>query len=314
MKKTLSILILNIIFITCIFAVFEFISFKRYENLYKEKFNKSNALQKKELNTNKYKYSIKMLPYDFDDEAKNFRPALTKSTNGRPIVIFGCSFAYGDGLNDNQTINYKLYKLTKRPVYNLAYRGWGAQQMLYQLKGDGLYKKITNPEYFIYVYMFDHRRRLSQPQWYYSSGTPYLRYKIENGNLKEIKPFLYKTWGLYSVRYFQELYEKYVTLKPINEKNNLKLLKAIIEESNTMTKKRYPDSKFIVILYQDNNSISQSEKETWKDIAKSGIIVIPAEELLKDNPKSLEYKISDGHPNEKAWDIITSNLIKKIKN
>ena len=42
-----------------------------------------------------------------------------------PILLFGCSFAYGEYLAQNQTFSYKLSKLLNSPVYNRAIPGFG---------------------------------------------------------------------------------------------------------------------------------------------------------------------------------------------
>ncbi len=313
MKRFFSILLINLLFLFSVFSIFEYLSYKRYEKIFKENFNTRNETQKKIMGSNDaYPYKTDIKLFDFYTYQKEFRKPLGENLKKKSIVIFGCSFAYGDGLTEKQTLSYKLYKKTKRPVYNKAFNGWSAQHMLYQLRMKDFYAQTGHPEYFIYVYMSDHIRRLYLPQWYFTSYETYLRYKLKNDDLEEIKPFLYQYWGLYSVRYLQEMYEKYVTLNPINEERNLNLLEKTIKESNSIMKKQYPGSKFIILVYKNRNQITEKETRIWSELEKSNIKILYAEDLLGDAYFSRKYTIADGHPNEKAWDVIVPKLAKLI--
>ena len=65
----------------------------------------------------------------------------------KPIILFGCSYAYGYQLEREQTLTYKLAQNAKIPVYNRAFTGWGIQHMLYQSKIEKLYEILPEPEY-----------------------------------------------------------------------------------------------------------------------------------------------------------------------
>ncbi len=315
MKKIFLILSINILLICSVLLLFEYLSYERYKKIFINANCRKNITEKDHPTAKiEYPYTTKMRLFKIDDYERDYRKPLGKNLNKKSIVIFGCSTAYGENLNENQTLSYKLYKIIKKPVYNRAYSGWAPQHMLCQLRMKNFYSEIGNPQYFIFIYRPDHKRRLFQPQWYLYSIETCPRFKEKNGKLEEIKPFLYKFWGLYSVRHIQELYEKYVSLNPKNEEKTLKLLNMIFEESNRLTKQHFPKSKFIIIKYQDNQTMSEKEKVMWKKIEKSGIKIIDAEKLLKDNPEKQIYKLPDydGHPNEKVWNIIAPNLAKEL--
>lgn len=58
-----------------------------------------------------------------------------KNGNKKSIVLFGCSYTYGDGLSEEETFSLQLYKSTKGyDVYNYGISGGGVQHMLYLLK------------------------------------------------------------------------------------------------------------------------------------------------------------------------------------
>ena len=128
--------------------------------------------------------------FTFDEKIFRDNPIGAEYKNKKPIVIFGCSYAYGFLLDREQTFSYKLSKLTHRTIYNRAYPAWGSAHMLYQTRDENLYKEIPEPEYVIFLSMHDHFRRLYVMT--FMSGDIlcenfYLRYKEKNGELIQIQ-------------------------------------------------------------------------------------------------------------------------------
>lgn len=68
----------------------------------------------------------------------------------KPIIIFGCSFAYGAMLNEEQKIHTKLSKLLKRNIYNFGQCGAGIQFMYSLLNTEDFFKQIKG--YYIHIY------------------------------------------------------------------------------------------------------------------------------------------------------------------
>ena len=59
------------------------------------------------------------------------------SANTRHALFFGCSYTFGDGLNDKETLPAFYYKNdTSFNTYNYAFGGYGIQQMYEILKKD----------------------------------------------------------------------------------------------------------------------------------------------------------------------------------
>lgn len=131
MKK----LYINIIILIIIFIIFElFSSFITYNLLFFQQTDRVkyiiNSINKENvINWLKWlDYGKKLQTFNDTYEQRNYfsdenRYKTVGSKNKKPVVIFGCSFAYGEYLNDNQTFGYKLSKQTGRTVYNFAYSG-----------------------------------------------------------------------------------------------------------------------------------------------------------------------------------------------
>ncbi len=233
--------------------------------------------------------------------------------NKKPIVIFGCSYAYGYNLEKEQTLSYKLANLAKQPVYNRAWTGWSVQHMLYQTRLEKFYEQIQEPEYVIYVYLNDHLRRLylmSFAAWNILADEQNLRYKEKDGNLIQIQnnnPILRQIKRLYLTNELHRIYvEKYI-LKDKQKCYDF-ALKHFVESKNEM-QKHWENTKYIVLFYNDT-----SDNKVFKtNLEKNGFIIIDSSDLTNENLKDSKYMMPNEHPTEAAWDLITPKLIEKLK-
>ena len=145
--------------------------------------------------TNPKKYIINN-PYvhllDVDKYGRN-TPIDFDFNNKLPVVVFGCSYAYGQNLNDNQTFTYKLSKILKRPVINRAVMAGSFQHMYYQSTKHSFYKRVPDSDEVIYIMIQDHTRRMLVYTFYVNLNTFLLHYSIKNNKLvmDNYKNYLY---------------------------------------------------------------------------------------------------------------------------
>ena len=52
--------------------------------------------------------------------------------------------------------------------------------------------------------------------------------------------------------------------------------------------------------------------DRWKELESEGFIVYDVMKETNSDMTSSEYTVFDGHHNEKAWELITNALIKKL--
>jgi len=254
----------------------------------------------------------------------------------KPIVVFGCSFAYGFLLKNEETFSYKLSHLSKRPVYNRAYPGWGIQHMLYQVRDKEFYKIIPEPEYVIYIYQLDHLRRLYVKRFNdfaLLSEYLYLTY-IEENNKNLVEEYKYKKNHHLNIIKRSYLYNKiyeillsklFYSIVNNHDENNF-LIKNItnskkLDNINTNfaflhfisakeeMQKHWKNTKYIIFSYDDY----YFHEEFLKRLSDNGFIVLKANDLTNENLLSSEFIQKDGiHPIGKVWDILTPKIIEKI--
>ncbi len=228
----------------------------------------------------------------------------------KPIVIFGCSYAYGHFLDKEQTLSYKMSHQAKVPVYNRAYSGWGIQHMLYQVKRELFYEKVPEPQYAIYVFIPDHINRL-----YFNFFVLFdtllekfnLRYKEKDGKLYEV------THNNKLLNQFQRLYlvnkiNQHIIIKTQKtEKHYNFALKHFIESKEEM-QKHWKNTKYVVLFYttRPNDYILKNK------LKENDFIVLDAEEITNTNLWDDKYMRKDIHPTEDAWNIIVPKLIENL--
>lgn len=178
--------------------------------------------------------------------------------NDHKIYIYGNSNLFGEGINDNETLSYYLFKNHGIKSKNLGLGGFGIHQALYNIQNnntsvDGINILLTNIGLAV--------RSTCKPN--YSSGTP--RY-IYNENKKLVlsgvckdKPFLYYQFQRSTL--FRILERVYLRQKKYIEDADIEIYLAIIQEISRLSKDN--NSKFI-IAYMNfskiNNSLKKSEK------------------------------------------------------
>ncbi len=308
-----KIIFFNIILLTIFVGISEIVIYKYYSGLFEE-------LEKPFCH--KYKYSdvipvyMQSLESYFNGKQNYGRiPDGIEYNNKMPIILFGCSFAYGQYLDYTQTLSYKLAHRLKRPVYNRAISATGVQHMYYQVDSESLYETIPNTDTILYVFIPDHYRRLMVNYFDVSVDKINIHYAIKDSKLKiddyknELKN-IFKS--LYLVKFINCFYvDKYVN----NEKNWEKItdntLLYFIETRKKLETRFNKKLNFIVLIYENdpyNYSNILSEK-----LKKEGFVVVWAYDLVGVDLDLEDYKMKDnGHPKEYAWDLLVPPLIEKL--
>ncbi len=303
MKNILKIVIMNFIFIIFFLVLLEIISFSilifKYENQIKDCMKSYEYHPKFSL---LYQVNDDITVFTAKNDYNNFRKPIIIDNNKRPILIFGCSFAAGDLLDEKYIFSTVISKLTDRTTYNRGFPGTGPQVMLYQLSSDKFKYIVPDCEYVIYLYAADAiKRTIMTRNWPFLWQISPKYIFAKNNKLK-----LIKINNLLAHSYMYRLIESsypYI----YGKKYCSKLFFEIIKESYIQSQNIYPNSKFVVFAYK--NDIQFKE-----ELEKLGIKVITLKDLTNENMFQLKYQISkyNGHPNEKAWEFITPLFVQKI--
>ena len=249
--------------------------------------------------------------YHIDQFGRRISPS-TKSDSlyNEFAIITGCSFAFGYGLNEHETLGYFADSLIGMRAYNYAVSGYGTQQTLEVLKNHNLRSEIAEPNgVLIHLFIDDHIKRLIGSRrliklW--ASHFPY--YYLDGDELKRDGSF----WSGRHIqsRFYRAISESaFIGLFDIDvpwfvTDNHLALFATVLSEAKNEFLKQYPEGRFVVII-GPNSELASRVNNVLNEI---DIEFLDCSNLL-DKEKS-EYKIhwTEGHPSAKYHLEIADSL------
>ncbi|MBQ2645037.1 hypothetical protein IJG14_05655 [bacterium] len=231
-----------------------------------------------------------------------------------PILLFGCSFAFGHYLKYNQNFSYKLSNQLKRPVYNRSIPGSGIQQMYYQTTRDEFYKIVHPCNTVIHVFMDAHFKRMLGHDCFIHGISIFLHYKYKNGKLimdNYNNPFVVFNKYNYTLRAIRRIYNEFYLKNPKNvDRITNEALSYFLKIRENLENSWHNKVKFIVLFY---TPYMRHEQVLMNKLRENNFIVISTDDLTNEDLHSKKYKLPDEHPNEEAWDLLTPLFIEKMK-
>lgn len=253
----------------------------------------------KEFPLNKKHFKIEDIKFKFRHNGLEYKKP--------PVLIYGCSYGYGAGLNDKEHIGYILSKQTKRPVYNFSLEARGMQHALYIIKN----QEIINPkpEYAIYIYIDDHIRRLYMTCMKIDPFY-HLEYEEKDGILQQKNDKLapIKNTLIYKHIISDLIYPN------TSQQKRFELLKLYLKEMKRELNDKYPNIKFVFLIYNknyklDNISNLKFTDKMLEEIKRLDIDVVDLEDFFGNKLYEDKYRYVGHHPSTQAWQEIVPKLI-----
>lgn len=239
-------------------------------------------------------------------------------------VFLGCSYVFGDGLNDNQTLPYFFSQFSSATekqfdVQNYAFSGYGAHQA-YMITTEKLLKNKQKPlqegSIVIYYFIPSHIERAAGSVIWDVFG-PW--YEVENGQIvlkgtfddKNLFRENYVTKRLTSIWQNSNLYKSFFQPKT-TQKDVQRVMEMIKQMNFEFSRKKI---RFIVVVGSFNST------DENHDMIKSTLYSNNIEHYFIDSiipsfqKKKASYTIiGDGHPNEKFNIELARYLVDISKN
>src|SRR5580700_8970859 len=97
-------------------------------------------------------------------QPRSVAPSYSKNDLARTIVFLGCSYAFGSGLEDNETLPYQLgvQSAGRYRTFNFSFEGYSPAQMLAQIE-HGIVRRVVDgsPQYAYYIAIPHHVWRVA---------------------------------------------------------------------------------------------------------------------------------------------------------
>ncbi|MCL2123401.1 MAG: hypothetical protein FWH34_04850 [Desulfovibrionaceae bacterium] len=234
------------------------------------------------------------------------------------ILLFGCSFTVGAGLNDQETFAWQLGEMLgeKFQVFNYGYSGYGSHQMLALIESgrlDALMGRYTQ-KYALYLTIPKHEQRcVGLDNW--SRFAP--RYILENGALIHAGTLRDSEYRLFAHSLlYHRLYDwvyalenpaflQWLTARPVDTHV------AIIAKSMHELAARY-QADFLTVLWPGYLRIEPYLRRLEPKLRDKGVRTLSLTGVMPDYTRE-KYRIKgDGHPNALAATRIAEALFEYI--
>jgi len=232
------------------------------------------------------------------------------------VLFFGDSITFGEGVNDDENFPYRVGLQTAGDfaVHNFGFSGYGPHQMLAKLQ----VKRETSigclPTHFIYFCIPEHVERVAGLAFWDKHGP---RFRLmSNGTVTrdgnfDTAPAFFPFWTALTDNFqaWQRLFGRNRSAKSAD----LDLLIAIIAEAARVTRKRYPESRFHMILWDgsDNDRVNAIERGS----TAAGVMVHRLTRAIPDfRANHMNYVLSehDLHPNARQHELLARYIAQSI--
>ena len=170
------------------------------------------------------------------------------------ILVYGGSFSFGEGLNDEETLPWRIDVLTGRRhrVYNFGLQGYGPHQMLASLESGHTASIVDckdEPVVVIYQSMLDHVRRVSGLKSWDTRGP---RYRVDDQGKAVLSGHFDET--ITRGRLFHLLDESYIFRSVLGAdralgKEDYDLFLAVVEKARARSAELFDLQDFVVIYW-----------------------------------------------------------------
>jgi hypothetical protein len=259
--------------------------------------------------------------YSIDSTGLRVSPPYDRLNCKGSVLFFGGSFTFGSGVDDDETMPYFTGTKTNGHyrIYNFAYRGYGAHQMLSALD-HGIVDSIIEgtPRYAIYQAITDHvPRAAGLKRW----GKHDPKYVLNDDGEAVYKSSFDEAGGLMPRWLISELMKSKIAEaiaqsywnRHAYDGANVELFAAVVGAARDIVETRYRGCEFHVILW---DSRKPAPDGIAGELARQGLRVHRISDILPERSRYHEkYKISkhDHHPSafahERIAEYVTSSII-----
>ncbi len=232
-------------------------------------------------------------------------------------AFVGCSFAFGQCLNDNETMASWLARLAPHYMpYNLGVFGYGPQQVLITLQRP-LEKEIEQSKGIcIYPFLMPHVNRAVGGMFMVNNwGRKFPHYEVRNGKL--IRNGTFESEHPWRLKLFW-LAGKSETLWflkigwPLTLRDkHLDLTARLVAESASVFKRKWPESEFYLLLWP-MASMAKYHARLEPFLKKYSINYLYWPDALDSLPEELRTR-DGGHPSSEANRLVMDRLVKELK-
>lgn len=253
--------------------------------------------------------------YSIDQFGKRDTPVKNKDERKLFVLFFGCSFVFGDGLQNDETAAYEVGKLsTNFMPYNFGLQGDGPFDILAKIENVDFHKQIKEQNgKMVYTFMDAHLFRVLGTMSIMRSNQDRVFYReCRKGELAREGTF-YKN-RTFLTRFYRVLLKSQILKKlkvrhifPIREKD-IKLTALAINTLFQKFKNRYPGVEVYLLIYPGSKYKDRLLK--YINIGQAGLL--DYSKLFDINDEKFHISKYDRHPSHLANQVLAQNIVNDI--
>lgn len=248
--------------------------------------------------------------YTFD--AVGRRKTGNERRSARHLLLFGCSYAFGEGLNDRDTLSYKLQESIDARLYNYSRSSVSAAYTLALFQSGRLAREVSEKDGLaLYLLMVSHFERAS-----FSTRNPWLwkdpaytldaqgelrRHPTQAATQGRLFSFYYAYTWLKRRSYFLTVLAR--DFHSLSESQNQKLLVKMLGEAKAQYEREF-HGEFIVVIFP-NFAPSRSFLE---ELEQAKIRYFMLEQFTVPEAERVVCPC-DSHPNG----LVTTHMARQIR-
>jgi hypothetical protein len=252
--------------------------------------------------------------YSVDQFGRRITPVTSRELRKKFLLFFGCSYTYGEGVQDDETLAYHAGTLAPGYMpYNYAFHGGGPFDAMARMEEPGFNEQIAEQDGIgIYVYMQDHVNRVADApgtaKWHYGH-TYYDRTDdgrfVRNGTFATGRPF--------RTAYYRFLYESRL-LRALglaeakgSKEARIDLAADAIAAVAERFHARFPHARFYVVAYPSKRPSEMADR-----LRQRGIDFIDNVGLFDTADPLYHLSQEDWHPTPAALRALAVAVVEKL--
>jgi hypothetical protein len=255
--------------------------------------------------------------YAIDARRRRITPVDDPGRRTRFALFFGCSFTFGEGVAERETLPFRVAELAPRYMpYNYGFQGYGPQQLLARLESSDLRSEVIEDDgVLIYSFIDSHVARAIGSMSVYSgwaSAAP--NYELDDagqpvrrGNFTTGRP---ATSLLYSVLGRSQTLEYFrVELPPVVRDSHIELTARMLARSAALFREKFGAQRFVVVIFPG----AELAPRLAPALERLGVDFLDYSELVDfDGQPQLYQIVGDGHPSARTYQEVARRLARDL--
>jgi len=261
-------------------------------------------------------HSICDVEYSVDEYGRRVTPVKERKKRDKFVLFFGCSFTFGDGVGDNQTLAFEVGKNTGQYMpYNYGFSGEGPFDILAKIENIDFKNDVKEGNGIsIYTFIDSHIHRTIGSASLMGSKFNDIYYRETNdgrlvraGNFETGRPLLTTIYRILDKSKILKALRITFPMRIMEE--HIKLTARTIQEMQHQFARKYPLGTFYVLIYP---SLTYG-KLLIPYLNEMGIKYLDYSDLFDRRDPRFRLAKEDGHPSPLAYRIIAERIIKDLR-